>query len=231
MTNTDTIEPRLLTSEEIGRVVRLFREGYGWTQETLAELAGVTPRTVQRLEAGQPASLDTRRAVGHAFHFDDADWLSKPMLLPTTEELQAQKEAFDREHLVLDARVTDGRGLMAILVDQDCGALAGTGLAELERGVRESWAEALDFLRDCLDIRDVAGRAEMLGYGDSLDEILEPLLESGLCLTVATRKAELGQRGQADQVRIPLSIMYLAVVRADAPTLKMAVPRKVGMGL
>ena len=227
--NTNTVEPRLLTPEEVGRVVRRFRELHKWTQETLAELAGVTPRTLQRLEAGQPASLDTRRAVTRAFGVEDLDWLSKPMLMPTAEELEKQRQAFDREHLVLDARVVDGRGLMSVLIDEDCGALAGTGLSQLQPMVRESWAEALDLLRDCLDIRDVAGHAEMLGYGDSLDEILAPLREAGLCLTVATRRALLGRPDWTDQTPIPFSIMYVAATSADTPALKMAVPRKVSM--
>lgn len=230
MTNTGTIEPRLLTPEEVGGVVRMTRELRRWTQETLADLSGLTSRTVQRLEAGQPSSLDTRRAIARAFGLEDLDWLSKQMLLPTADDLEKQRQAFDREHLVLDARVVDGRGLMAVLLDQDCGALAGTGLAELEPGVRESWAHALDFLRNCLDVRDVAGRAEMLSYGDSLEEILAPLLNAGLCLTVATRKAMLGQKGQVGQAPIPLSIMYVAVTSGNAPALKMAVPRRATMG-
>ncbi len=229
MTDTATSEPRLLTPDEVGRVVRRFRGLHRWTQETLAELAGVTPRTIQRLEAGQPASLDTRRAVSRAFGVEDLDWLSKPMLMPTAEDLEKQRQAFEREHLVLDARVVGGRELMAVLLDEDCGALAGTGLAELEPGARESWAEALDFLRDCLDIRNDAGRAEMLGYGDALDEIVAPLREAGLCLTVATRKALIGRPDWTDKTPIPISIMYVAATSADTPALKMVVPRKVSM--
>ena len=229
MTSTAQVEVRLLTPTEVGRVIKLFREEYGWSQETLAELAGVNARTIQRLEAGQSSSLDTRRAVGSAFRFEDIDWLNKPMPIPTQEAIQAQRAAFDRDHLVLDAQVVDGRGLMAVLIDQDCSALAGTGLSELDPGVRESWATALDHIRDCLDIRDVAGRTEMLGYGDFLDETLAPLREAELCLTVATRRAVMGRKGRSDETPIPLSIMYVAVVRADAPALKMAVPRKATM--
>ncbi|MGI4794453.1 MAG: hypothetical protein ACRYG8_10335 [Janthinobacterium lividum] len=35
-------EPRLLTPYEVGAIVRLYREEFIWTQETLAELSGIT---------------------------------------------------------------------------------------------------------------------------------------------------------------------------------------------
>jgi len=47
------------------RIVEL-RTQRGWTQERLAEASGVTVRTVQRLEAGNDASLDTLSRVGKA---------------------------------------------------------------------------------------------------------------------------------------------------------------------
>lgn len=47
------------------RIVEL-RTQKGWTQERLAEVSGVTVRTVQRLEAGNDASLDTLARVATA---------------------------------------------------------------------------------------------------------------------------------------------------------------------
>jgi transcriptional regulator with XRE-family HTH domain len=47
------------------RIVDL-RTQRGWTQERLAETSGITVRTVQRLEAGNDASLDTLTRVAKA---------------------------------------------------------------------------------------------------------------------------------------------------------------------
>lgn len=47
------------------RIVELRRER-GWTQEKLAEECGVGIRTIQRLEAGSDASLDTLSMVAEA---------------------------------------------------------------------------------------------------------------------------------------------------------------------
>lgn len=229
MTSTTTPKPKILTPGEIGRVVRAFRDEFGWSQETLAELADVTSRTFQRIEAGQPSSLDTRRAVARAFHFEDTDWLNKPFPLPDEAALKAQRKVFDREHVVLDARLVNGRELMAVLIDEDCGCLVGTGLSELPEGSREAFAAALDFLQDCIDVRDVARRAEILSYGDDLEEILTPLRQARLVVALATRRARITEQGWEQPIAI--SILYLAVVPADAPPSKIAVSRRIRMGI
>ena len=47
-------------------VVRELRLKRSWSQEKLAEEAGVSPRTIQRVEADGVASLQTRRALAEA---------------------------------------------------------------------------------------------------------------------------------------------------------------------
>lgn len=47
------------------RIIEL-RQAQGWTQERLATVSGVGLRTVQRLEAGQDASLETLSLVAEA---------------------------------------------------------------------------------------------------------------------------------------------------------------------
>lgn len=78
----------------------MFRESKKWPQEHLAEIARLSTRTVQRVENGQPSDLDTRRALARvAFGYEDIDLLNKPMSIPTPEELEAARQAFDREHI------------------------------------------------------------------------------------------------------------------------------------
>ena len=49
------------------RIMEL-RQARGWTQERLANESGVGLRTIQRLEAGQDASLETLSLVAEALH-------------------------------------------------------------------------------------------------------------------------------------------------------------------
>ena len=65
--NTNTSgQPRMLNLEEFAALIRKMREVVQWSQETLAELAGLNVRTVQRVENAKSASIDTRRALAVA---------------------------------------------------------------------------------------------------------------------------------------------------------------------
>lgn len=44
-----------------------MRLSRGWSQSELAQIAGLSDRTIQRLEAGRPASLEAVRALAAAF--------------------------------------------------------------------------------------------------------------------------------------------------------------------
>ena len=52
------------------RLIRQLREDRGWSQEQLAAVSGLSARTVQRLETGGSASLESRSALAAAFGVD-----------------------------------------------------------------------------------------------------------------------------------------------------------------
>ncbi|KAF1691066.1 helix-turn-helix domain-containing protein [Pseudoxanthomonas koreensis] len=51
-------------------IVRKFRLQRGWSQSQLAEMVGVTTRTIQRIEQGQRPSLETAKALASVFEVD-----------------------------------------------------------------------------------------------------------------------------------------------------------------
>ena len=51
----------------INMIIRKLRLQRGWTQSQLAEMAGVTSRTIQRIERGQRPSLETCKALAAVF--------------------------------------------------------------------------------------------------------------------------------------------------------------------
>ena len=57
------------------RIIEL-RQAQGWTQERLATESGIGLRTVQRLEAGEDASLETLSLVAGALHVSVRDLFS-----------------------------------------------------------------------------------------------------------------------------------------------------------
>lgn len=50
--------------------IKRWREERYWSQEHLAGLAGIGLRTIQRVENGEPASLDSLKALAAAFNVD-----------------------------------------------------------------------------------------------------------------------------------------------------------------
>ncbi len=51
-------------------IVRKLRLKRGWTQAQLAEMVGVTSRTIQRIEQGQKPGLETTKALASVFEVD-----------------------------------------------------------------------------------------------------------------------------------------------------------------
>jgi transcriptional regulator with XRE-family HTH domain len=51
-------------------IVRKLRLKRGWSQEQLAELTGLNVRTIQRVERGNPARLETRNALAAVFEVE-----------------------------------------------------------------------------------------------------------------------------------------------------------------
>lgn len=52
--------------------IKRWREERHWSQEHLAELSGIGLRTLQRIERGQQASLETLKALANAYQVDVA---------------------------------------------------------------------------------------------------------------------------------------------------------------
>ena len=51
-------------------LVQKLRLQRGWSQEQLAELSGLSVRTIQRLERGQGASVESLKAIASVFEID-----------------------------------------------------------------------------------------------------------------------------------------------------------------
>jgi len=67
-------------------IVRKLRLKKGWSQSQLAEMAGVTTRTIQRIERGHRPSMETSKALASVFEVD----LS--LFQPEDEQMHNQTE-------------------------------------------------------------------------------------------------------------------------------------------
>jgi transcriptional regulator with XRE-family HTH domain len=73
-------------------IVRKLRLQRGWTQEHLAELTGLSVRSIQRFERGQGASLETLNSLAAVFEVDRS--LLKPgdAPMPDTSPVTPEEE-------------------------------------------------------------------------------------------------------------------------------------------
>ena len=85
------------TESRFGKKIREFRIDRGWSQEQLAEIAGIATRTVQRAEKDQTRDGETLQAIAAAFDVTVKDlrtnyWVAeshppKALLIAAAEEL------------------------------------------------------------------------------------------------------------------------------------------------
>jgi transcriptional regulator with XRE-family HTH domain len=78
-------------------IVQKLRLQRGWSQEQLAELSGLSVRTIQRIERGNAASVETLKALGAVFEVDFST-LQEPEMDTTLEQTMKADEvlAFSR---------------------------------------------------------------------------------------------------------------------------------------
>ncbi len=70
--------------------IRTLRIQRGWTQEQLAEIAGISLRTIQRAEAANSAAFETLRAIAAAFETDFDRLLKRESCRSANQEIQME---------------------------------------------------------------------------------------------------------------------------------------------
>ena len=101
--------------------IKRWREERGWSQEHLAELAGIGVRTVQRIESGDAASQESVMALAAAFDVD---------ILAMTKDVEAEAEQLVRQKnkkMKDDLRLSLGVHLASYLFSMIVFALIGLG--------------------------------------------------------------------------------------------------------
>lgn len=85
--------------------VRAMRHDNGWTQDQLAEMCGVSVRTIQRIEKGGVASLDTTKALAAVLQVERQSILAHDGIRPARSEIAIR-------HVVIIALLTFALGLL-----------------------------------------------------------------------------------------------------------------------
>ena len=89
-------------------LIQKLRLQRGWSQEQLADLSGLSVRTIQRLERGQTASVESLKALGAAFEMDFSDLKEPEMDTPMTATPMSQNLRADEALALAHVRKLKG---------------------------------------------------------------------------------------------------------------------------
>ena len=78
-------------AEEPQMIVQKLRVQRGWSQEQLAELTGLSPRTIQRIERGHNASAESLKALAAVFEVDLCTFKEPDMQTPATSQVSPEE--------------------------------------------------------------------------------------------------------------------------------------------
>lgn len=82
-------------------MVRTLRLQRGWSQEQLAQVSGLSIRTIQRIEGGQAPGLDSLKALAAVFELPISQLQGEPKMSATPHTVSDQEQqTLDRIHAV-----------------------------------------------------------------------------------------------------------------------------------
>jgi transcriptional regulator with XRE-family HTH domain len=219
-------DPQPLANEEIGFLVRMFRESLQWSQTTLAELCKVDVRTIQRVEKGEPSNSDTRRAIARAFELEDIEHFNKLHTVPTEEELKSAQEELQKNRLILDVTAAESGRDLASDFATSTGDVSRPAI-ELDQAAATEFAFLTDYLRDYRDCASGFSEVQKVEVFAEIQQHIDTLASLGISICYATRDTTFVGRNWMNKEPMPVRLLYLSAFYKGKVPSKMIVPKKV----
>jgi transcriptional regulator with XRE-family HTH domain len=216
---------RPLTPAELSAIIKDLRQQRGWTQDQLAAISGRQERTIQRVEAGEPSDLDTRRALAGAFDLSDIDIFNKPWPIPNAQRLKAETERIERETVAVSiVKFTSGRQVRELAESGQASAF--DSIIELPSEAEHVWAEMQDYFRDYGDVDDCCSAVQKLDVNKDFQRMIDDLKAHGLAVGGGVRRVKVASLLDATITPFPVSVTYLVIGPEKAFPASVRVPRK-----
>lgn len=98
-------------------IVRKLRLKRAWSQEQLAQLTGLNIRTIQRIERGQKAGLESLKSLAAVFEVDLSDLQQDTTMNNTMDNAMKNTAAISEEEKNVIERVQDIKGFYSHLLN------------------------------------------------------------------------------------------------------------------
>jgi transcriptional regulator with XRE-family HTH domain len=176
-TQNQSNEYRCLTPQEIGKAVAMFRNLAGMKQLTLALEAGVTERTVQRIENGEKVNEESLRKIAKALRMGENSFIGPRHVLSPEEAFEQTKKWLEGVKLIDADRFATLKDVEAVLGTQgmvvddhfvtDDAAAEVASFKDLLQEWNDVYSELFsngEKLDACRSLLDGAQRVEARGY-------------------------------------------------------------------
>jgi transcriptional regulator with XRE-family HTH domain len=223
----EILDARIPTAAELALFVKSLREENKWSQATLAEISGINERTIQRVENGEPSSLDTRRALARAFKFDDLDTFDKPWPFPNVEKLKAYSAELEKTTVQIPlTRINDGRSLRTMM--EVASSSATEEIGELTGEAREAFAAMVDYLRDYKDICEEYSMSQRIGVDHDIDSLLQTISDDKMAIGAGLRHMRLRSKSDAPGLEpMEWTNIYIVIAPKDTLPSNIRVPKAI----
>ena len=226
-----TIDPRTL-----GWWAHCIRVASGWSQETVAELSGLNVRTIQRVEAGYPSSVDTRRALARGLNYDDVDFFNKPENVLRIETIRSelfqageelQEELRDKQFpgcTFVDAtEAKSGKALAGFA--ENIGVWTSSYDEDTPQKVKEMFCNLVDYLTEYGDVDELYSQTDKLDVHAALGDMLADLNQEGYGFYFGSRPMKLTNEHWKDKTPLKMTFGYMMLLPAGRSPVQFAVPK------
>ena len=179
--------------------VKFMRKMFRWTQENLANAAGLTTRTIEKVESGRHRPDEqTLRSIARAFNLKGIEIFKKP----TPEEQARQRaeiERASRKMVMVHSRVIRTAADFLAAFGQVEFFRTDTSMVEDDK-VLDLVASMADQIRDFMDIWTDVYETERLSYARSFAEQCSELEKLGFNCHMGQHRQRLRDKGKPDLV-------------------------------
>lgn len=176
------------TNELLAKNVKGLRESKSWTQQHLADTAGILLRTVQRVEKGDGASLETLGALANAF--DVTIELLKADVEGIFEKIRQDEEAFRKDHYLVDVAPVTCSAHLEVVGASDAYLMH---CASEEDAIRDVFSDLSAELQEMSEVWNDVGRDQHREWVKAAYGRVEELNRLGMVVSLGHGKRTIGR--------------------------------------
>jgi transcriptional regulator with XRE-family HTH domain len=225
--------PQPIDPQTLGWWAHSLRLASRWSQEAVAAQSGLNVRTIQRVEAGHPSSVQTRRALARGLGYDDLDVFNK-------HENAAHIESLRAEILrISDDAIRQAQFPGCIFIDAT-EAKSGKDLADFAEEIsawmpsfdddtpqraKELFCSLVDYITDYGETAELCCQTDKLGIHAQLDDLLSELNQEGYGFYYASRAMKLTNDAWKDKTPLRTTLGYMRLLPTGKSPVQLAVSK------